>query len=56
MKEEHLKYLDNLRKSGATNMMGAAPYLMEAYPDLTSGKARDIHQHWMKTFAERHPR
>lgn len=26
--EEHLKFLDRLRESGATNMYGASPYLV----------------------------
>ena len=59
--EEHLTYLDELRESGETNMMGAARYLDEMFPELTtrssfhsSDKARKILSYWMNTFSERH--
>ncbi|KKL13319.1 hypothetical protein LCGC14_2526910, partial [marine sediment metagenome] len=29
--EEYYTYLDELRRSGITNMWGAAPYLQEAF-------------------------
>lgn len=56
LKEEHLRYLDVLRESGATNMFGAAPYLREMYPELSKTEARAILVYWMETFSERHPR
>ena len=52
---EHLIYLDELRRSGAVNMFGAAPYLIEAFPELNSKTAKEIFIYWMKTFSERHP-
>ena len=39
--EEHLKYLDALRKSGVTNMYGATPHLMEEFP-VSKSEAREI--------------
>ena len=54
VKEEYLDYLDALRESGDTNMFGARPYLMEAYPELTAAEASGILMSWMKTFGERH--
>jgi len=54
LKEEHLEYLDELRDSGITNMYGARPYLMGAYPELKSNEAGGILTYWMKTFSERH--
>ena len=51
--DEHLLYLDELRESGATNMYGARPYLMESYPELTPRDASDILAYWMQTFGER---
>lgn len=54
--EEHLTYLDGLRESGITNMFGARPYLMEAFPDLKKNEAATILQYWMHTFSARHPR
>ena len=50
VKEPHLDYLDNLRDSGATNMFGAAPYFMGAFPDVNRNEAREIILYWMKTF------
>jgi hypothetical protein len=42
-------YLDRLRRSGITNMYGAAPYLeRELYMELR--RARDALKLWMKTF------
>lgn len=52
--EKHLKYLDNLRKSGVTNMFGATPYLMRAFKKLKKDEARDVLLYWMRTFEERH--
>jgi len=51
--KEHLKYLDNLRKSGAVNMFGARSYLQDAFPELENNEAKNILSYWMKTFSER---
>ena len=45
-------YLDVLRKSGVTNMLGAGKYLMEEF-HLDHQEARDVLSDWMKTFGER---
>ena len=55
VKDEHLEYLDELRESGATNMFGARPYLMNEFWDLTKQEAAAILTYWMGTFGERHP-
>lgn len=47
--EKHFVYLDALRKSGATNMFGAAPYLAEAF-DMPIKEARVVLQKWASTF------
>lgn len=54
IKEEYLEYLDDLRESGITNMMGARPYLMEEFYEdgLTKEKAGKILTYWMKTFGK----
>lgn len=52
--DEHLDYLDDLRESGATNMFGATPYLLIAFPELTQIQARAVLVYWMNTFSERH--
>ena len=51
--EEHLEYLDDLRESGATNMFGAAPYLMDEF-GLDKREARAVLSYWMTSFSERH--
>lgn len=52
--DDVLDYLDDLRESGATNMFGAAPYLVEEF-DFDKRTAREILSYWMATFSERHP-
>lgn len=53
--DKHLLYLDALRESGATNMFGARPFLMDFDPDLSKAEAGAILGYWMNTFSERHP-
>jgi hypothetical protein len=53
MDEKYLLYLDALRESGITNMFGARPYLMNAFPNLNSYEALEILSYWAKTFIER---
>ncbi len=45
--DEHLEYLNDLRESGVTNMLGAAPYLYYTFDELSK---KDILIYWMKTF------
>jgi hypothetical protein len=52
--EEHLRYLDELRESGETNMYGASPYLVQRF-NVDKRTARNILSYWMKSFDERHP-
>ena len=52
--EDHLIYLDELRESGETNMFGARPFLLAAFPDLNKNEAGKIVSYWMKTFSNRH--
>lgn len=51
--QEHLKYLDKLRESGATNMFGAGPYLVRRF-GMTREQSHTVLQEWMDTFSERH--
>ncbi len=46
--DEHLDFLDNLRASGETNMFGARPYLMSAFPDLSKNEALEVCMYWMR--------
>ena len=45
----HLEFLDNLRESGVTNMMGSPTYLREEF-DLTKQESYTIALYWEKTF------
>lgn len=47
------RFLDDLRESGVTNMLGAPAYL-EAL-GLPKQEAMQAVSYWMQTFAERHP-
>lgn len=48
-KNKYWIYLENLRKSGVTNMYGAAPYLEKAF-DLQHHEAVQILSDWMKNY------
>ena len=52
MTNEHKRYLDELRRSGITNMLGAAPYLRQAFPALTREQSTKVLGEWMRTFKE----
>lgn len=47
---EYWLYLEDLRRSGVTNMYGAVPYLMNAFPELSRGEACTILSEWMKEY------
>lgn len=53
VKEVVFEYLDDLRDSGDTNMMGAGPYVQEEF-NLSKDAARALVLEWMETFEERH--
>lgn len=42
-------FLENLRRSGETNMYGAAPWLVAAF-GISHKKAREILADWMKNY------
>ena len=42
-------YLENLRRSGETNMYGATPYLQEEF-GLSKSKAREVLTDWMRNY------
>lgn len=48
--EKYFDYLYALRKTGVTNMFGAAPYLVKAFPELKLDDARIVLHHWMHNF------
>jgi hypothetical protein len=46
---EYFEYLEELRKSGETNMFGAAPYLQQEF-GLGRHEARAIVKEWMESY------
>lgn len=46
---EYFDFLDDLRESGATNMFGAVPYLMEEFI-LDKDEALNILSKWMESY------
>lgn len=54
VQDEHLTYLDGLRESLVTNMLGAVPYIVDAFPTVSVSEARSVLKYWMSTFGSRH--
>jgi len=54
VESEHLEYLDELRKSGVTNMYGAGSYVKGRF-QISMTDARTILQYWMESLEERYP-
>ena len=50
-KREVYAFLEDLRESGATNMFGASPYLVDEF-GFSRNDARDLLQDWMINYAE----
>lgn len=45
--DEYFLFLDVLRDSGVTNMLGATPYLLEQFEELDKNAARKVLGEWM---------
>lgn len=45
-KQEYIDFLLDLQKSGVTNMLGAGPYLQDAF-DISRIEAKRITRDWM---------
>lgn len=50
--DTHLEFLDDLRKSGETNMFGGASYVQQRF-SLSKKDAAAVLMHWMATFEAR---
>lgn len=50
--EEYYITLERIRKSGITNMFGAAPYLRELCPELSRMESNQVLANWMKNYDE----
>lgn len=51
VKDKHLEYLDELRDSGVTNMLGGGNYLQTTF-GLDKKMASDIFWYWADTFGQ----
>tara|TARA_R110000765_G_scaffold234762_1_gene337784 strand:+ start:79 stop:246 length:168 start_codon:yes stop_codon:yes gene_type:complete len=50
MLQEYFLFLEDLRDSGITNMMGATPYLVERFEELDKKDAQEVLSMWMRSF------
>ena len=48
--DQVIRYLFRLRKSGATNMWGATPYIQRAFPFLSKKEAQGMLTDWIKNY------
>ena len=46
---DYFEFLDELRAEGSINMIGARPYLAEAF-GLDKGESASVMAQWMRTF------
>lgn len=54
-RKAYFDFLDELRESGETNMLGAGICLQGTFVELGRESAKAVLTEWMDTFAERHP-
>ena len=47
---KYYKALEVIRKSGITNMFGAAPYLREIFPELSRMESNEVLCNWMENY------
>jgi len=52
MQEQVNDFLNDLRDSGAINMFGAVPYIVEEF-GVNKYEARDLLKNWMNSFSHR---
>ena len=50
--EEYYKTLEAIRRTGATNMWGASPYLKACYPNMSEEEAEEILCNWITNYTE----
>ena len=50
--EDYFTYLDELQKSGVTNMLGAASYLEDKFW-IEPSEAKEVLRLWIKSFEEK---
>lgn len=52
IEKEVMRFLNDIRDSGSTNMFGASTYILEEFPELNKSEARKILSLWMENFNE----
>lgn len=50
--EEYYKTLEAIRRTGATNMWGASPYLKACYPNMSEEESKEILCNWITNYNE----
>ena len=50
--EEYYKVLEGIRRTGVCNMFGAAPYLKEFCPELSTEESNEILCNWITNYSE----
>ena len=48
--EEYYKTLEGIRRTSVVNMWGAAPVLMECYPNLSTKESTEILLSWIENY------
>jgi len=50
---DYFEFLEGLRESGKTNMLGATAFLLKAFPELTKNEARKVLIEWINSVVEK---
>jgi hypothetical protein len=50
--EDYYKTLEAIRRTGATNMWGASPYLKACYPNMSEEESKEILCNWITNYNE----
>ena len=50
---DYFEFLEGLRESGKTNMLGATAFLLKAFPELTKNEARKVLIEWINSFLKK---
>ena len=51
--EEYFLFLECLKESGVTNMLGASPYLEEQFEELNGSDSRKVLALWIQSYTEK---
>ena len=51
--EEYFLFLECVKESGVTNMLGASPYLEEQFEELNGSDSRKVLALWIQSYTEK---